>query len=60
VKRDASIVKLISNGAADAAARYATTAENSNRQFGALQNLAAAIRDIPLNDGAIRWTVFGR
>lgn len=50
-KRDASIVSLISNGAGDAAARYAQTAENFNHQFGALLNLAAAMRDIPLKDG---------
>jgi hypothetical protein len=51
IKRDAAIVTLISSGAADPATRYGETAENCNRQFGALMNLASAIRDIPLKDG---------
>jgi hypothetical protein len=49
--RDDSIVRLISNGADDPAARYATTAENCNRPFGALLAMAQAIRDTPLKDG---------
>ena len=47
---DASIVKLVSGGAADAGQRYADTCEAKPMQMGALLNLATAIRDIPLAD----------
>jgi len=47
---DPRILKLITNGAADPAQRYNDSTEASRMQFGALLNLATAIRDIPLDD----------
>jgi hypothetical protein len=48
---DANIVRLLSNGATDAGARYQDATDASPMQLGALINLATAINDIPLTNG---------